>query len=675
MRFVCFIVCALMLWQPLSAQECEYEAEGKVAKLLEKAADKKKYDSDKRYEFLLEAIEEDEACYPALLELGESTFKRAKRDGRGFGQAESYLRTIAEACPEYHSRMWYYLGAIAYAEQRYDAALDAFDRFIHFPSDDPEKLDRDYDKKYDEVQEALPYVTFYRDYYKHEGELKATMVAGVSSDADDYLPALSPDGELMFFTRRMMKKAKGDLVSRQVEEFTVSSREDINATFDSGEALPQPFNMGDNYGGATISVDNRELFIAKKNPVAGNPQNIDLYVARYTRGTNPKTGKPEYRWSTLENLGETINTDMGWESQPSLSGDGKTLFFATVRENSTPDPNGNPSTDIYFSARSDDGSWSSAKPVGGAINTPFNDKAPFMHSDSKTLYFASDRKPGGGGYDIWYTRQKSDGSWEAPRNIGAPINSDGDEHGMIVSADGQEAYFASNRVQGSRGLDIYSFALPEEARPEKVVILKGTLTDEDGEVPKDATIELKYVQSKEVQSVDVNEDDGNYAAVVNVEGGDDVVMNVKGADQAFNSRIIVDRMEKTPPSVVKMKIETAAIKPSKGFVIPDIRYATNSAEINRESKLVLMEFANYLIANPNLVVEIGGHTDDQGSDADNLALSMDRAFEVKGYLEQAGIDGKRIKAKGYGETKPIADNSTAEGRAKNRRTEFRILKM
>lgn len=663
------------MWQPLAAQECDYEAEGKVAKLLEKAADKKKYDSDKRYEFLLEAIEEDEACYPALLELGESSFKRAKRDQRGFGQAESYLRTVAEACPEYHSRMWYFLGAIAYAEQRYEQALEAFERFIHFPDDNPDKLDRDYDKKYEEVQEAMPYVSFYRDYYRHEGALDATLVDGVSSDADDYLPALSPDGELMFFTRRMTKKAKGDLVGRQVEEFTVSSRADINETFDNGMALPEPFNKGDNYGGATISVDNRELFIAKKNPVAGNPQNIDLYVARYSRGTNPQTGKSEYRWSTLENLGDAINTEMGWESQPSLSGDGKTLFFATVRENSTPDLNGNPSTDIYFSTRNTDGTWSNAQPLTGEINTPFNDKAPFMHSDSKTLYFASDRKPGGGGYDIWYTRQKADGTWEQPRNIGAPINSDGDEHGMIVSADGQEAYFASNRLKGARGLDIYSFELPEDARPERVVILKGTLKDEGGKVPKEASIELKYVQSKEVQTVEVDEEDGNYAAVVNVEGGNDVVMNVKGAAQAFNSRMVVDRMEKTPPSVIKMTVETAVIKPSKGFIIPDIRYATSSADINRESKLILDEFAIYLNENPGLVVEIGGHTDDQGSDANNLALSMDRAFEVKGYLENAGIDGSRIKAKGYGETKPIAENDTEEGRAQNRRTEFRILKM
>lgn len=668
------LTCVLTV-QTVVAQECDYVAEGKVQKLLEKSQDKKKYDSDKRYEFLLDAIDEDEYCFPALLELGESSFKRAKRDRQGFSEAEGYLKRIAEHCPEYHSRMWYFLGAIAYAEQRYDAALEAFDKFIHFPDDDEAKFDRNYDKKYEEVQEALPYVKFYRDFYRHGSELEARVVEGVSSTADDYLPALSPDGELMFYTRRSMQKAKGDLVSRQVEEFTVSERTDINSIFDDGEALPKPFNMGDNYGGASISVDNRELFIAKKNPVSGNPENIDLYVAQYERVTDERTGKKVYRWSELEHLGDAINTDMGWESQPSLSGDGKTLFFATVRENSTPDANGNPSTDIYFSERLEDGSWTPAKPIGGKINTPFNDKAPFMHSDSKTLYFASDRKPGGGGYDIWYTRQKDDGSWEDPKNIGAPINTQEDEHGMIVSADGKEAYFASRRVRGARGLDIYSFSLPEDARPESVVILKGTLTDENGGVPEGASVKLKYVQSKEVQEVAVDANDGHYATVVSAERDEDVVVSVEGDDMAFESRVVVDRMEKNQPSVVKLKQTTRALKSAESFVIPDIFYTTNSADIDRASKLILDEFAAYLKAHPGMVVEIGGHTDDRGSDADNLALSMDRAFEVKGYLEAQGVEGRRVKAKGYGETLPVDSNETEEGRANNRRTEFTILKM
>lgn len=674
MRYLLAFIFLMLSTTFYGQDECEYEPSSKAAKLLEKAQDKKKYDSTKRREFYEEALEEDENCLPCMRELGVSEFKIAKRGGGGFGRASSYLERLVDMCEEYHSEPYYYLGAIAYASQEYEQSLEYFDKFLHFPDDDPEKFERSYDKQYEEVQETIPYIEFYRDYYKNAGQFEPEIVLGASSDKDDYLPAISPDNELMFYTRKFMKQAKGDIVKRQVEEFTWSKREDLNAIFDDGEALPPPFNMGDNYGGASISVDNKEMYIAKKNPVTGNPENIDIYSTRYEFVFDEKEGKKVYRWTTLENLGPNINTDMGWESQPSLSGDGQTLYFATVRAECIPDGNGNPSTDIYYSERQEDGSWGAAKPVGEPINTRWNDKAPFMHSDSHTLYFASNRKPGGGGYDIWYIR-KEDGGWGKPRNMGAPINTENDEHGMVVSSDGEIAYYASNRIKGSKGMDIYSFTLPEEARPDQVMILKGTLEDEAGEPEQNATIELEYVQSKEAQSIELNKDDGTYAAVVNVERNEDVTISIQGEDKAFNTHIVVDKAEPIQPDVVKLELKAEKVATNKPFVIPDIFYATNSADINRESKLILDAFARYLDEHPSISVEIRGHTDSEGSDADNMALSMDRAFEVKGYLEQRGIDGKRIRAKGYGETKPVADNSTEEGRAQNRRTEFVVTKM
>lgn len=661
---------------PVFAQtECDYEPEGKVLKLIEKAADRKKYDSDQRRDFYLDALEENENCLFCLSELGEASFKISKRDGRGFGEAESYFSRIAENCPEYHSRIWYYLGAIQYAEQRYDEALVSFDKFIHFPDDDESKFDKDYEKKYEEVQGAIPFVEFYRDFNKNEGKFEITRVEGVSSKDQDYLPTLSPDGELMFYTRKYMKKEKGDIVAKQIEEFTWSRRDNINAVFDNGEALPRPFNMGDNYGGASISVDNKELFIAKKNPVPDNPENIDLFVAHYEFVFDEIKKEKVYKWSELEPLSDLVNTEMGWESQPSLSGDGKTLYFATVRPECIPDPSGNPGTDIFSCSRQPDGSWSAPKSLGPNINTPFNESAPYMHSDSHTLYFASNRTPSGGGFDIWYTRQNEDGSWDKPKNMGAPINTKDDERGMIVSADGEEGFFYAQLGRSSQGFDVFSFPVPEEAKPDKVIILKGKVESENGGVPPDAHVELKYVDSKQAERIEVSQDDGVYAAVVSVEKGEDVIMSVKGEGVAFNSHIIVDKEEKIPPAVVKLEVKAEEPKLAKSFEIPDIFYKTSSADINRSSMLILDEFADYLIAQPKLYIEIGGHTDDRGSDADNLALSMDRAFEIKGYLETKGVPGKRVTAKGYGEQKPVSSNDTEEGRAKNRRTEFTIKKM
>ncbi len=655
--------------------ECEYTPSSKAEKLLSKAEDKRKYSFEERQELIQEALEEDENCYPCMLQLGVRAFKTAKRTGGSFGAAQVLLKQLTDACPEYHSEPYYYLGAMAYADNQYAEALEYFDFFLHFPNDDASKYARDYEEKYGEVEEVIPYVEFYRDFNKYADAYTPSLVDGVSSEKDEYLPALSPDSEIMFYTRHYMKKAKGDYVAKAVEEFTWSLRDDLNASFDSGDALPKPFNMGDNYGGASISVDNKELFIAKRNPVEKNPENIDLYLTRYELTEDPKTGKKSYVWTELSNLGDQINTEDGWESQPSLSGDGQTLYFATLRASTQKEGAQNPDTDIYYSERQADGSWGPAKALPAPINTKWNDKAPFMHSDSHTLYFASDRQPGGGGYDIWYTRQQEDGTWSRPKNIGAPVNTSEDEHGMIVSSDGEYAYYASRTIRGSRGMDIYSFPIPEEAKPEKVMILKGQVMTKDGEVPENAEINIKYVQSKSAQKIELNQDDGKYAAVINIQRKEDVVVQVSGDDVAFNTHLVVDKDEERQADVVKLDMVKEDVKKGGSFVIPDIYYSTASADINRESMIILDEFADYLLANPSIVIEIQGHTDDEGNAADNLALSMDRAFEVKGYLEKKGISGSRIKAKGYGETRPIADNTSASGKAKNRRTEFMIISM
>lgn len=675
MRISLLALCFLSAFSLRAQDVCEYVPSSKAEKLLLKSEDKRKYSFDERQEFLQVALEEDDNCYPCMLQLGVRAFKSAKRTGSGFGEAKQLLGKLTEACPEYHSEPYYYLGAMAYADNEYAEAIKHFDYFLHFPNDDESKYARDYEEKYGEVEDVFPFVEFYRDFNKYANTYSPMLVDGVSSEKDEYLPALSPDNEIMFYTRHYMKKAKGDLVSKDVEEFTWSLRGDLNAAFDMGDALPKPFNMGDNYGGASISVDNKELFIAKRNPVASNPENIDIYLTRYELITDPNTGKKAYTWSELENLGENINTEDGWESQPSLSGDGQTLYFATLRASTQKEGANNPDTDIYYSKRQEDGTWGPAQTLGEPINTKWNDKAPFMHSDSHTLYFASDRQPGGGGYDIWYTRQQEDGTWSRPKNIGAPVNTSEDEHGMIVSSDGEYAYYASRTIRGSRGMDIYSFPIPDEAKPEKVMILKGQVMTKDGEVPKDAEINIKYVQSKEVQKIELNQDDGKYATVINMERQEDVVLQVTGEDVAFNTHLIVDKDEEKQPEVIKLDMVKEEAKKGGSFVIPDIFYTTASADINRESMIILDEFVEYLLANPSIVLEIQGHTDDEGNAADNLALSMDRAFEVKGYLEKKGINGSRIKAKGYGETRPIADNTSPSGKAKNRRTEFMIISM
>jgi outer membrane protein OmpA-like peptidoglycan-associated protein/tetratricopeptide (TPR) repeat protein len=670
------VASALVLTQITSiAQEgCEYQPGSKVSKWLEQSKDSKKYSQEERFEFLEKSLEEEPNCLPALQRLGELNFLKSKRTGAPFTIPKQYLEKLIEICPEYHSEPYYFLGAMCYADHEYDQALIYFEKFLRFPDSDPTKFEKDYQKKYAEVEEAIPTLKKYKDVYGQNIEFNPIKVAGVSSKNDDYLPLISPDGEIMFFTRKFEKQAKGDFSVRLVEEFTWSRRADINTTFDEGFPLPPPFNMGENIGGATISVDNKELILAKKNPLPKNPENFDLYSAKYSLVTNEKTGEMEYVWSELERLSDLVNSD-GWDSQPSLSGDGMYLFFAGARSECMKDGSGNYSTDIFVSKRQEDGSWGQAKPLPATINTIGKDKAPYMHSDSRSLYFSSDGHVGAGGLDIFYCKMNDDGTFTEPKNIGVPINTEKDELGIVVTSDGEIAYFGAKDLNNQRGWDVYQFKMPEPAKPEKVMILKGEVKSEDGNPPQNATVEVKYTQSKTVQKVNVNSDDGRYAAVVKVAKKEDVVVSVQGDNVAFNTRVVMRKEDTAPPVVAKLNMETQVSLEGKPFVINDIYYSTSKADIENRSFLILDEFAAYLNEHPTIEIEIRGHTDNVGNDAANMALSTDRAFEVLRYLTNKGVDGKRITYKGYGETKPVGDNNSEEGRALNRRTEFVIKKM
>jgi outer membrane protein OmpA-like peptidoglycan-associated protein/tetratricopeptide (TPR) repeat protein len=669
------ILSILLLILPLTlhAQDgCDYTPSGKIQKLLDQSFDMKKYETNERIEFLEKALDEDPKCTPCLMRLGEIEFKVAKRGG-SFASSKQHFLQLDELCPNYHSEVYYFLGAMCYADREYEKALEYFEKFLRFPDGDPTKFEKDYQKKYTEVEEAMKSVKAYAEIYKDQPDYKPVKVNGVSSPTDDYLPLISPDGEIMFFTRTVSKQAKGDVAPRTYEHFSWCKRPDINTPFDEGAALPEPFNQGANCGGATITVDNRELIVAMKNPNPKNPDNIDLFSTRYNLITND-AGQKIYQWGSLESLGDLVNTPDGFEGQPTLSGDGKTLYFVGVRPECVKDAAGNFSHDIFYSKRGKDGVWGAAKPIGGGINTTGQEKGPFMHSDSKTLYFASDGHIGVGKMDLYYCKVNDDGTIREIKNIGYPINSEADELGIVVTSDGELAYFGAKNFQNNKGWDVYEFKMPEKAKPEKVMVVKGQVKTKTGEPPAQAKVEIQYTESKQKEEVAVNSDDGTYAAIVQVSKNENVTLSIEGDDIAFNSRVIAKK-DDPAPVVTKLNMETREAKANEAFVINDIYYTTNSADIEERSKIILDAFAAYLIKHPTMVIEISGHTDSRGDDNANKALSAERAFEVMKYLVDHGVEGKRLSYQGYGESKPVGDNNTDEGRAMNRRTEFVIKKM
>jgi len=651
-----------------SGQEgCEPSNAKKALKLLNKSK-ASGLSLKEREELLLKSLEEDNTCLECRYGLARLQYQMASEQNKTYQSALENFEKIISQCPTFSPDPYYYAGIIEYGNQAYKNSLELFENFLQLEVD-PRKVSRDYQKKVDDVSVVLPEIRFYSNFYENPVSYNPRKVEGISTRADEYLPMLSPDNSLIFFTRKEMIKNKGDLYAREVERFMQA--QEHGDDYKEPKALPPPFNVGDNYGGVSISLDNREMFVTVCKQVNSSYKNCYIYVSHFEHYKDA-SGKDNMKWSGLVNLGPTINTEGGWEAQPTLSADGNTLYFATVRENTTKDQDGNPTTDIFQSERKPDGSWSEARSLGAPINTDGNDKSPFLHVDSKTLYYASNGKMGAGGYDIFYSRQNTDGSWSEPKNLGYPINSDQDEHGLIVSTDGAKAYFASSNIESAQGLDIFNFDVPQKAKPEKVLILKGDVRDDTGKIVEDAKIELKYTKSKEAKEVDVDKKDGSYAAVINLRKNDDVVVSVKSetVDLGFNTRLFT--IEDTVNAVQEIKMKVSEVEEGKAYKMNDIRFATNSSDINESSKRVLDEFADYLKEHPTFHVEIGGHTDNIGDPDKNLVLSTDRAFEVFGYMQDQGVDSDRMTFKGYGQTKPLAPNDTPANRAKNRRTEFII---
>ena len=327
--------------------------------------------------------------------------------------------------------------------------------------------------------------------------------------------------------------------------------------------------------------------------------------------------------------------------------------------------------DIYQINKLDDDEWSEPVNMGVPVNTAGNEKSPFIHTDSQTLYFSSDGHKGLGGYDIFYSRKNKDNIWKDPINIGYPINSFEDDLGFFASTDGQYGYYASNRFDQNNSWNLYSFALYKKAQPQKILFIKGKVKIENDNEFHDARIQLKNVHTRSITEIPIDINTGKYVAAVLFK--DDQILTIKKEGYVYSSRYLSteDRTLFQPKTV---NLVVKEIEVGQCYEIDDIYFETNSTELSNDAERILNEFVDFLLENPNINVEIQGHTDNIGQAEDNMVLSAKRAQAVLDYLLKKDIAGSRLQAKGYGESQAIADNETLQGRAKNRRTVFVILK-
>ena len=643
--------------QAQNPDACEMPGNKKVNKLWEQAKVERK--PSVRKELCDKIIDLEPDHHGAIFLKTFSQLKRAERDPRAkLGWAKNKLEAVASLCPEYHPYTFFYLGKLSMGEKEMTKAIGYFKQFFELEYADDRMYPKDYTEKWDEAEALMKNAEYYKDIYEKPVPFEPTVVEGVSSKKNEYLAIISPDDVYCLYIRSLQRKGKNDLTPRQVEEFTRSKRQ-ADGKFHGGKPMPKPFNLSENVGSATLTVDNRKMYLTICEVDAQGYKNCDIFMSFKNRYD---------MWSEPINLGPGVNNKNSFEGQPTVTPDGKTLYFVSIREDSIGSID---NMDLYVSQKGEDGKWGKAVNLGRKINTDGNEKSPFIHEDSHTLYFSSDGHLGVGQFDIYYVRQDSTGNWTEPKNIGYPINTELDDVGFFVSTDGKTGFFNSNeRDDGMGGWDLFSFPLYKEARPEKVLFMKGQLLDDKNKPVTDAKIEFRNIETKEVTQVEVDSLTGRYVAVVNFE--QDMIMSVDKKGSGFNTRYLSTE-DTALEKIVTEDVEVKEMKVGSTHRLHNINFDSDSFDLNARSKALLVEFVRFLKENKKLKVGIHGHTDSTGDDGKNMTLSKNRAREVYRFLVDGGIPASRLSHNGYGETKPVGDNSTKDGRAKNRRTEFVIL--
>ena len=628
MRFCLFILFSLLSFELLAQNSSNKKAQN----FFEKAnpfIEKQDYLSAEQV--LKSAIEADPYFQNAFITLA-GVYNAQKK----YAEAKSAYQKAILINKNIAPAVIYGLAETEFATQEYDKAKQHFEEFLAL------------DSSSDRAKKAKKYLLdcdFAAFAIKKPVKYSPTNLGqGVNTTDSEYFPALTADGETLIFTRQV----NGN------EDFWTSQFK--NNTWNSATPLSTKINTTKyNEGAQTISPDGKYLFFTGCNRPDGLGR-CDIYVSH-------REGKD---WGEPYNVGKPVNSEY-WESQPAISPDGRTLYFISNR------PGGSGGYDIWKSTITDDAKWGPAINLGPEINTPYDENTPFLHADGKTLYFSSDGWPGFGNKDIYYSRMDDNDKFQKPINLGYPINSFENESGLIVSADGNLGMFSSNLKDGFGGQDIYSFGIPEIAKPLKISYVKGIVRDKDSKKTIESNVQVIDLKSDKTVFDDYTDPEtGQFLAVMPI--GGNYLFNVNAEGYMFYSENFeLKQGNINKPYQIEVYIER--IKQGGNVTLRNIFFDTNKYNLLPASIRELDLLIDFLHQNQTVNIEIQGHTDNVGDDKLNEKLSFNRANAVYEYLVKNEVDAKRLTFKGFGASKPIADNKTEIGRKNNRRTSFVITKI
>lgn len=585
--------------------------------------------------FLQKAIKEDSSCIDSWQMLGEVYFTMEQ-----YKQSKPCFQTVLRLNPTYKTKTYYLLSVSSWNTEDYDECISNGTKFIQ--SKDP------YSAWVVDVKRLMANSLFSRKALKNPVPFNPINLGDSvnTKTMDEYSPSVSLDNSILIFNRNVVSG------SRHQEDFYISSYRNTNWSLarDAGS----PLNTPNNEGAQKISADGNTLYFTVCN-AKGGYGSCDLYTAQ-------RNGDG---WSSIRNLGYPVSITT-WESQPSISADGNDLYFASNREGTYG------LRDIFVSHKGADGKWGIPENLGAVINTPFDEGYPYIHPDNKTLYFCSDGLPGMGGIDIYVSRRELGGSWSEPVNLGYPINTRGDNTALVVSADGKKAYYSST-PDGRTDLDLYMFDLPETLRPVPVTYVKGLVKDKASGNPIQASVEL--IDLKTSKSIATVSSGSNGQFFHSLPTGYSYAFTITKPGYLFHSEHFELLQEVDAEHPFILNIDLVPVSLGSSVVLRNIFFDVNASVLKPESDVEVQKLVQFLKNNPTAKIEIGGHTDNTGSASANQLLSESRAKAVYEALVKAGIEASRLNFKGYGSGKPVADNTSEEGRSKNRRTEVLIISL
>ncbi|MCC7233597.1 MAG: PD40 domain-containing protein [Bacteroidia bacterium] len=645
-RFFCVLLSAVLFPGVMMAQKEFTSTSPKAQNALRMAA--RYYDARQN----TKALEELDKAISADPDFIEAYMLRANiySDIREYTKAIAAYKEAILINPDFFPNNYYSLAKAEFLLGNYRDARSHYEKYLSYPKI-PDGLASN-------ARQMMDNCLFAEQAIKNPVPVHPVNMGPEINTADEeYFPAITADGKTLLFTRRM-KTTLGGRATLQ-EDFYTSTKTPSGWS----KAVPlKEINTAGNEGAPALSADGQYLFFTACAELFSDADayktngSCDIFIAK-------KVGD---KFMKARNLQPPVNTGT-WESQPSFSSDGRTLYF--VRK--VKEKDGRSQRDIFVTRINDNSEWSEPEPLSNKINTPKDEFSVFIHPDDQTLYFSSEGHTGMGGFDIFFSRRQPDGEWGDPVNLGYPINTSGDENSLLVSPTGETAFFASDRPEGYGQLDLYQFTLPEQFRPRPVTYMKGKVFDAETKEPLAASFVLiDLVTGKTVVSSTSNPGNGEF--LVCLPTGKGYALNVSKDGYLFYSENFELKNPKAAYDPFLKDVPLKPIRAGQSVVLNNVFFDFDKYDLKDESRVELTKLMDFLAKNPSVHIELSGHTDNVGGKGYNQTLSENRAKAVYDYLIKNGVSENRLQYKGYGDTKPVADNTSDSGRSQNRRTEFTV---